>query len=168
MTSFKRRLELEATLEELGTLKSISDKHESLVSLADINEKLQSAQKEYQVLQEFYATWVDEEFEMTITIKSENKDVTFTAISSGEFMVRSGYRWLLCTNPNTGSPHFVLLRDAHSNVWVLDEEWMENARVVHLEDDPDWGDSGWDYDIMPCDEDSGSCGVSCFNCSRGN
>jgi hypothetical protein len=168
MTSFRLRLELGATLEELGALRSIGDKHESLASMTDINEQIQSAQKEYKDLQEFYETWVDEDFEMTITIKSENKDVTFTAISSGEFMVRSGHRWLLCINPNTGHPHFVMMKEDHSNVYVLDEEWMELARVVHIDDDPGWDLSGYEYDIMPCDEDSGSCGVSCFNCSRGN
>ncbi|MBT6012851.1 MAG: hypothetical protein HOG80_15885 [Candidatus Marinimicrobia bacterium] len=165
MTSFRLSRELEATLEDLNTLQSIGSKYESLISTQDINEHLELAQEEYQNLKEFYETWVDEEFRMTITIKSENKDVTFTATSTGEFKDLDQYgRWLLCINYNTGNSHFVKMIENQLGEFVLDEEWMELARVVYLDDEPDGYLSAGDYDIMPCDEDSGACGVSCFNC----
>lgn len=41
-----------------------------------------------------------------------------------------------------------------------------------FDDDDDDDDDGWNIDYgdygMPCDEDAAACGVTCFNCSRGN
>jgi len=169
MTSFMRRLELETTLRDLKTIRSLGEKHEMLVNMESTDEQIQKQEAEYQYLQQFYDVWLNEEFRMTITIKSEDKDVTFTAASTGEFRDFDQYgRWLLCINHNTGNSHFVKMIENQPGELVLDEEWMELARVVHIDDEPGWDLSGSDYDTMPCDEDSGACGVSCFNCSRGN
>ena len=168
MPSFKRRRVLEKELKKLRKLIELSKSHPELVKKSKIMKKVKILEIELNDLISFHRRWVNEEFQKTIIFKEETQEVTFTVVSTGEYKVSNDeIRWLLCFNPNTGNSHYIkLIHDM--NEYTLDEEWMERVKVIH-----NWEES-WEsvvdsgYDMMPCDENPEDCGVTCFNCSRGN
>jgi hypothetical protein len=166
--SYIQKQKLAKQLKQLKKLKKLGKKHSNIIKYKQLNKREQKFRIEYNTLLSFSSEWVDEEFEKTITIKSETKEITFLIKSTGEFKTSAdGTRWLLCYNQNTGMHHYVKFAE-EPDTCALDYDWMEKERIVHIEEEVPSIFEGWEYDVMPCDENPEDCGVTCFNCSRGN
>lgn len=162
--SVDRKSELHNKYKDYTTISLLMKKNNLRIPV-EIEVELQEIEKEIKRIDEVYDKFNGAVFYKTFFSKRDNKEVTFKIILSGHFIkYDSGFSFLIGKNPNTDRIHQIRL----SSDFCLDTEWLERNRIICESDQPyDFDDEDF-YDIMPCDMDPSDCGVTCFNCPRGN
>jgi len=155
-----RKIEIQNSIEEIEN--SIQKLKNNDIDVSnDYLDKIKSLREELSDLNNFSEKFDYIEFEKTFYHKKEKKEITFYFHSTGEYIKDPfGNFWLEGYNDNTDKIHWVKL----TPLLEINNKWLKKnkIKIIDIEDDYEF------YDDMPCDMDRSECGVTCFNCPRGN